>query len=145
MKYELIIFDLDGTILDTLEDLADSVNHALAKYGYPTRTMEEVRSFVGNGLMMLTRRAIAPETDEIMIQTVLAEQKAYYKEHCSDKTMPYAGIMELLRDLKERFCAFKNSVQLLHGLQHAKPPCPSPSPGACSDSCPLNLKDSRSG
>lgn len=104
MKYELIIFDLDGTILNTLEDLTDSVNHALIKYGYPTRTMEEVRSFVGNGLMMLTRRAIAPETDETMIQTVLAEQKAYYKEHCSDKTMPYAGIMELLGDLKEAGC-----------------------------------------
>lgn len=104
MKYELVIFDLDGTILDTLGDLADSVNHALSKYGYPTRTMEEIRSFVGNGLMMLTRRAIAPETDETMIQTVLAEQKAYYKEHCADKTKPYEGIMQLLDELKKEGC-----------------------------------------
>ncbi|MBR5128161.1 MAG: HAD-IA family hydrolase [Roseburia sp.] len=104
MKYELVIFDLDGTILDTLEDLADSMNHALAKYGYPTRTIDEVRSFVGNGLLMLTRKAIAPETDEEMIQTVLAEQKAYYKEHCADKTKPYEGIMELLDALKANGC-----------------------------------------
>ena len=104
MKYELVIFDLDGTILDTLEDLTDSVNHALAKYGYPIRSMDEVRSFVGDGLLMLTRRAIAPETDETMIQTVLAEQKAYYKEHCADKTKPYEGILELLSDLKQSGC-----------------------------------------
>ncbi len=104
MKYELVIFDLDGTILDTLEDLTDSVNHALKKYGYPVRTIEEIRSFVGNGLLMLARRAIAPETDETVIQEVLAEQKAYYKEHCSDKTRPYEGIVELLGGLKEAGC-----------------------------------------
>ena len=104
MKYELVIFDLDGTILDTLEDLTDSVNYALKKYGYPTRTMEEIRRFVGDGLLMLMRRAIAPETDEAIIQTALAEQKAYYKEHCADKTKPYAGILELLSDLKNAGC-----------------------------------------
>lgn len=100
-KYELIIFDLDGTILDTLDDLTDSVNYALKKHGYPTRTKEEIRTFVGDGLLVLVRRAIAPETDEIVIQTVLATQKAYYKDHCADKTKPYEGIMELLRELKE--------------------------------------------
>ena len=100
MKYELVIFDLDGTILDTLEDLADSMNYALTKYGYPTRTLDEIRSFVGNGLLMLTRRAIAPEMNEEVIQTVLSEQKAYYKEHCADKTKPYDGVIELLEELK---------------------------------------------
>ena len=99
-KYELVIFDLDGTILDTLDDLTDSVNYALEKHGYPLRTKEEIRTFVGDGLLMLVRRAIAPEMDETIIQTVLAEQKAYYKEHCADKTKPYEGIMELLEDLK---------------------------------------------
>ena len=99
-KYELVIFDLDGTILDTLDDLTDSVNYALEKHGYPLRTKEEIRTFVGDGLLMLVRRAIAPEMDETIIQTVLAEQKAYYKEHCADKTNPYEGIMELLEDLK---------------------------------------------
>lgn len=100
MRYELAIFDLDGTILDTLEDLADSVNYALTKHGYPTRTVEEVRSFVGDGLLMLVRRAIAPETDERVIQEVLATQKTYYKDHCADKTKPYEGILELLKELK---------------------------------------------
>jgi len=101
MKYETIIFDLDGTILDTLEDLTDSVNYALKKYGYPTRTLTEIRSFVGDGLLMLIRRALMPETDETVIQTVFAEQKAYYKDHCSDKTKPYDGIIELLGELKK--------------------------------------------
>lgn len=100
MKYELVIFDLDGTILDTLEDLTDSINHALKQFGYPTRALEEVRSFVGDGLLMLTRRALAPETDEDVVQKVLTEQKAYYKEHCADKTKPYEGIPELLGELK---------------------------------------------
>jgi len=104
MKYKLVIFDLDGTILDTLEDLADSMNYALEKYGYPTRTIDEVRSFVGNGLLMLTKRAIAPETDEEIIQKVLTEQKAYYKVHCADKTRPYEGIMQLLGELKNAGC-----------------------------------------
>lgn len=99
-KYELVIFDLDGTILDTLDDLTDSVNYALKKHGYPVRTKEEIRTFVGDGLLMLVRRAIAPETDEFIIQTVLATQKAYYKDHCADKTKPYAGILELLGELK---------------------------------------------
>ena len=103
MNYELVIFDLDGTILDTLEDLTDSINYALAKRGYPTRTIGEVRSFVGNGLLMLARRALAPETDETVIQTVLAEQKAYYKEHCSDKTKPYEGVLPALKILGEKY------------------------------------------
>jgi len=99
-KYELAIFDLDGTILDTLDDLTDSMNYALKEHGYPTRTKEEIRSFVGDGLLMLTKRAISPETDEAVIHSVLATQKAYYKEHCADKTKPYAGILELLDELK---------------------------------------------
>lgn len=100
-KYELAIFDLDGTILDTLDDLTDSVNYALDKHGYPTRTKEEIRTFVGDGLLMLVRRAIAPEADENVIQTVFATQKAYYKDHCADKTKPYDGILELLAELKK--------------------------------------------
>ena len=100
-KYELAIFDLDGTILDTLDDLTDSVNYALEQHSYPTRTKEEIRTFVGDGLLMLVRRAIAPETDENVIQTVLATQKAYYKDHCADKTKPYDGILELLDELKK--------------------------------------------
>lgn len=104
MKYKLAIFDLDGTILDTLEDLSDSVNYALSQYGYPVRSIDEIRSFVGNGLLMLVRRAIVPETDEAVIQQVLAVQKEYYKEHCADKTKPYEGVLELLDELKAAGC-----------------------------------------
>ena len=100
-ELKLVIFDLDGTILDTLEDLADSVNYALSVHGYPTRTIEEIRGFVGNGLLMLVRLALPFEMEETIVQEVLATQKAYYKEHCADKTKPYDGILELLAELKE--------------------------------------------
>ena len=100
MKYKIAIFDLDGTILNTIEDLADSLNYALAKNGYKERTVAETQSFVGNGLLMLVKRAIKPETSEEEAQKVLADLKAYYKIHCADKTKPYEGIPELLKDLK---------------------------------------------
>ena len=100
MKYKIAIFDLDGTILNTIEDLADSLNYALAKNGYKERTVAETQSFVVNGLLMLVKRAIKPETSEEEAQKVLADLKAYYKIHCADKTKPYEGIPELLKDLK---------------------------------------------
>ena len=100
MKYKIAIFDLDGTILNTIEDLADSLNYALAKNGYKERTVAETQSVVGNGLLMLVKRAIKPETSEEEAQKVLADLKAYYKIHCADKTKPYEGIPELLKDLK---------------------------------------------
>ena len=100
MKYKIAIFDLDGTILNTIEDLADSLNYALTKNGYKERTVEETQSFVGNGLLMLVKRAINPETSEEEAKKVLADLKAYYKIHCADKTKPYEGIPELLKDLK---------------------------------------------
>ena len=100
MKYKIAIFDLDGTILNTIEDLADSLNYALAKNGYKERTVAETQSFVGNGLLMLVKRAINPETSEEEAKKVLADLKAYYKIHCADKTKPYEGIPELLKDLK---------------------------------------------
>lgn len=102
MKYKLAVFDLDGTILDTLEDLADSVNYALDKQGFPRRTVDEVRRFVGNGIRKLIERAVPPETDDEMIENVFAEFTAHYKEHCADKTKPYDGILEVLQKLRER-------------------------------------------
>lgn len=100
MKYQLAIFDLDGTILDTLEDLADSLNYALEREGYPKRTLEEVRKFVGNGMLMLAKRALGDGQDEVA-QKVVDLLKAHYKLHCADKTKPYEGIVELLWDLKK--------------------------------------------
>ena len=102
MRYQLAIFDLDGTILDTLEDLADSLNHALATAGYPKRTLAEVRAFVGNGLLMLVKRALPADVSEEVAQEVLKELKAYYKVHCADKTKPYDGVLKMLDALKEQ-------------------------------------------
>lgn len=102
--YKLIIFDLDGTILNTLEDLADSTNYALEKHHFPVRTIEEVRSFVGNGIGRLIARAVPEGTDENMINQVLADFKDYYGQHCADRTKPYDGIIELLQCLRQRGC-----------------------------------------
>ena len=100
MKYQAVIFDLDGTILDTLEDLCDSLNVALKGNGYKERTLEETRRFVGNGLLMLVKRALPEGESEEQASKVLSDLKAYYKLHCADKTKPYNGILELLEELK---------------------------------------------
>ncbi len=99
--YEAVIFDLDGTLLDTLDDLWDSVNEALKKFGLPLRTREEVRAFVGNGIAKLIERATG-EVDRQVYEGVLEEFKRHYALHCEDKTKPYEGIMPLLADLKAR-------------------------------------------
>lgn len=104
MKYMIAIFDLDGTILNTLEDLADSTNYALKTYGYPERTMDEVRQFVGNGIRKLMERAVPEGTPVEEIDRVHETFTAHYKVHCADKTRPYDGIMELLQNLKKDGC-----------------------------------------
>ena len=101
MKYMIAIFDLDGTILNTLEDLADSTNYALKTCGYPERTMDEVRQFVGNGIRKLMERAVPEGTPVEEIDRVHETFTAHYKVHCADKTRPYDGIMELLQNLKK--------------------------------------------
>ncbi len=92
-----LIFDLDGTLLNTIADLHTSTNYALKKFEYPERTLEEVTNFVGNGLRMLIKRALPFQADEALISEVLAEMKGHYAEHCHDATAPYAGIPELLK------------------------------------------------
>ena len=100
----IAIFDLDGTILNTLEDLADSTNYALKTCGYPERTMDEVRQFVGNGIRKLMERAVPEGTPVEEIDRVHETFTAHYKVHCADKTRPYDGIMELLQNLKKDGC-----------------------------------------
>ncbi len=95
MKYDLVIFDMDGTILDTLEDLANSVNHALEHEGYPNHTINEIRGFVGNGIRKLIERSVPRGTNEQIISKVHEEFTSYYTLHCADKTKPYTGIPEL--------------------------------------------------
>jgi phosphoglycolate phosphatase len=99
--YTTVIFDLDGTLLNTLDDLADSVNFALATYGLPTHTREKVCAFVGNGMQNLMQLA-AGKQDKVDQDELLATFKAHYKKHCKDKTKPYDGIISLLRALKAR-------------------------------------------
>ena len=101
MKYKTVIFDLDGTLLDTLQDLTNSVNFALSSMRYPERTHKEVRAFVGNGIGKLIERAVPANTDEQSIHTTLQIFKEHYGVHCEDCTAPYQGITELLDCLKE--------------------------------------------
>lgn len=95
-----ILFDLDGTLLDTLGDLHAAVNHVLAEFGYPTRTIEEVCRFVGNGAARLIRLAVPEGADP---EPVLAAFQVYYAAHCDILTAPYAGIPEALAVLGERY------------------------------------------
>ena len=102
MKYKYVIFDLDGTILDTLDDLADAANAALASQGYPQRTRDEVRMFVGNGIRKLIERATPDGVTEEEIVRTHEAFTAYYSAHCKDKTKPYDGIPELVAALKDK-------------------------------------------
>lgn len=95
-----LIFDLDGTLLNTIADLRDSTNYALQQFGFPERSTEEVRNFVGNGLRMLIRRAVPFETEEETVDAVLAVMKAHYREHYHDGTIPYDGILPFLHKMK---------------------------------------------
>ena len=98
-----LLFDLDGTLLDTLEDLLDATNYALKTCGYPTRTLPELRRFVGGGAENQMRRSLPEGADPETVQKVLSVYKPYYTDHCRIKTAPYAGVMEQLDILKEKY------------------------------------------
>lgn len=96
-----VIFDLDGTLLNTLDDLYESVNVILDKYNFPLRTKDEVRCFVGNGVPKLIERAIPDGRNNPEFNSILADFKQYYELNSKNKTFPYDGILELLKKLKE--------------------------------------------
>jgi haloacid dehalogenase superfamily, subfamily IA, variant 3 with third motif having DD or ED/haloacid dehalogenase superfamily, subfamily IA, variant 1 with third motif having Dx(3-4)D or Dx(3-4)E len=100
MKYDVVIFDMDGTILDTLDDLAGSLNTALEQNGLPRRTRGEVRRFVGNGIRKLVERGVPAGTNLPTIDKVHADFTENYRVHCADMTRPYDGITDLIRMLK---------------------------------------------
>lgn len=102
MKYKLVMFDMDGTVLDTLGDLSDSLNHTLIAHGMPARTIDEARMMLGDGMNVLIHRAVPQGTSEEVIQQVLKDYKAYYGSHSTIKTRVFPGIPELLRTLKEQ-------------------------------------------
>lgn len=101
-RFDTILFDLDGTLIDTLDDLRNAVNHALTLQGFAPRSREEVCSFVGNGIGLLVRRAAGNEPDEETYAALYRDFSAYYNEHYDDFTLPYDGIPELLKTLKAR-------------------------------------------
>jgi len=98
-KYKAVIFDLDGTLLDTLDDLCDSVNHTMDVFSYPRRTREEVRRFVGNGVDRLIELCIPGEANDPNRDEAIAEYRRYYKDHSEIKTKPYDGVVELIGKL----------------------------------------------
>lgn len=104
MRYKLAVFDMDGTILNTLEDLADSTNYALRVNGLPERTIDEVRRFVGNGIRLLIERAVPNGSEAELTDKVFETFKDYYKTHCAVKTKPYDGIKDVLSALRKAGC-----------------------------------------
>ena len=99
------IFDLDGTILDTLDDIANAVNYALDRMNYPTHTTDEVKSYIGNGIRMLIRRAVPKGTAEEDYEKTHLIFAEYYHSHLSDYTKPYDGITDVLDELKAKGCS----------------------------------------
>ncbi|MDO4806982.1 MAG: HAD family hydrolase [Coriobacteriales bacterium] len=102
MQYTTVVFDLDGTLLNTLDDLHASTNYALTAYGFPTRTMSEVRSFVGNGIRNLIRLAVPAGSSDEVIDTVHATFDEHYAAHHLDKTAPYPEVIDLVQRLRLR-------------------------------------------
>ena len=98
-----ILFDLDGTLLDTLGDLTDSVNYALAQFNCPPRTLEEVREFIGNGARKLIELSLPGKADDPDVDTVLACYQQYYKTHNQIKTCPYPGIIDAINTLQKHY------------------------------------------
>ncbi|OOM77877.1 HAD family hydrolase [Clostridium sp. BL-8] len=101
-RYDTVIFDLDGTLLNTIEDLTDSVNFALGLYGFPYKSLEEIRSFVGNGAARLIELSIPDGTSSPMYEKCFVDFRNHYSMNMRNKTDAYEGIMELLRQLLEK-------------------------------------------
>ena len=99
MGYKAIIWDLDGTLLDTLQDLSDAVNHSLETYSLPVRGKEEIRAIVGNGIRHLVENAVPADTDPATTDAVFGEFCTYYAAHSADTTAPYEGIPAMLEKL----------------------------------------------
>ena len=109
-----VIFDMDGTIMNTLEDLKDSTNYVLRSHGYENKTLDQIREYVGNGIRKLIARAVPKGTDEATIDICFAEMKEYYAEHSLIKTAPYEGIKKTIIKLKEagiKIAIVTNKVQ----------------------------------
>ena len=96
MGYNTVIFDLDGTLLDTLDDLMDSCNYALSTIGAPSRTKAEIRRFVGNGIRNLMKQAVPGGTEHPQFEVAYTTMQSWYRAHNQIKTAPYAGVQALI-------------------------------------------------
>ncbi len=119
MTAGLAIFDLDGTLVDSVDDLAASVNHALARAGLPLRHRDEVRRFIGNGARPLIERSVGEHLE--LVEEVLAEWRVHYEAHLLDRTRPYPGVVELLAGARRTLALQSNKPgpmtrQILEGL-----------------------------
>ena len=101
MRYNTIVFDLDGTLLNTLEDLCDSVNVIMERFGWKTHSLEEIRRFVGNGIGKLMERATPEGRKNPQFEEAFEAFRAYYTDHCQIKTRAYDGVVDLMNELKE--------------------------------------------
>ena len=102
--FNVYVFDLDGTLLDTLQDLANSVNYALRQHGMPEHSIDDIRRFVGNGVRLLMERAVPDGARNPQFEAAFATFRQYYMQHSLDTTRPYDGIPELIHELKARGC-----------------------------------------
>ena len=102
MKYTTVIFDLDGTLLDTLEDLTNSVNYAMTAMGWENKSQKEVRLFLGNGIRALMKKCAPMDTTEEDFEKAFSYFKKHYDVHNQDNTRPYEGTLELMKHLKEK-------------------------------------------
>lgn len=101
MKYNLVVFDMDGTIINTLDDLTDSCNFVLKNHNFPLHTNEEIKQMVGNGIPKLVQRAAPSDICKTEFEVLLDEFMKYYSKHCDDKTRSYDGIIDCLKALKK--------------------------------------------
>ena len=101
-KYDTVVFDMDGTVLNTLEDLTVSVNYVMTKFGMPTHELEEYRRYFGSGIRYALECAVPEGTPDKVIDEMLPVFKEHYDRHCLDKTGPYEGILDLMKALKEK-------------------------------------------
>ena len=104
MRFTTVIWDLDGTLLNTIDDLRDAVNYVLDRYGYPLRTLQEMKMFVGSGIRVMLARAVPGGEENPQFEEMFATFTAYYGAHCQDKTAPYEGVNEVLATLRRKGC-----------------------------------------
>ena len=99
--YDTILFDLDGTVLDTLADLVNSVNHVLETFGFPRRSAAEIRGFLGNGIRKLIERSLSEPVEPERFEEILGCFREYYTAHCEVETKPYPGILPLIEKIRK--------------------------------------------